>query len=158
MFLSPPAVPAYHAQMDTPSPLNHKRLRMEASARRHTLTGQDDASPLSSCLGMPVDPHGDVSMDLDHPALPFGRGAFPPLPDLSPQPKFDSEPLAAENRCEDMPSGMARSLAKLNADSHTVRMKQAEIKQKTRRLPIHTGMQWKATKMVGILPGRLACQ
>ena len=130
MFLSPPAVPAYHAQTDTPSPLNHKRLRMEAIARRHTLTGQDDASPLSSCLGMPVDPHGDVSMDLEDPALPFGRGTFPPPPDLSPQPKFDSEPLAAENWCEDMLSSMARSLAKLNADSHTVWMKQAEIEQK----------------------------
>ena len=98
-------MPTSHSTTDVPSPLNHKRLRMEASV-----------PPLSACLGMPINPDGDVTMGSDVASRPI----------LASRTQSNSNPTEAL-------SGIALSLAKLDADSHAVWLKQAEIEQKDKQ-------------------------
>jgi len=72
------------------------------------------STPLSACFGMPINPDGDVTMS----------SAVVSRPILASQPH--SNPTEAL-------SGIALSLAKLDADSHAVRLKQAEIEQKDKQ-------------------------
>jgi hypothetical protein len=99
-----------------------KQLRMED--RAHIAGG---GTFLSACLGMPINPDGDVTMVHDTTLLDDAASR----PILASRPKSNSNPTVA--RQQSSLSGMALSLAKLDADSHAVRLKQAEIEQKDKQ-------------------------
>jgi hypothetical protein len=136
--------PTYHSQRDTLSPLNRKGLRVESNAQAHVLVGDDAfVSDFSTCLPLEMLPDGHVSMPLDMPDAiasttgspsSFGTMSLLTLLDLSLWHKLDSDPFnPANNQNEGLLGGMALPLAKLDSDSHAVRMKQAEIEQKDKQ-------------------------
>jgi hypothetical protein len=127
--------PIYCSPTDT-SALNYKRQRTESATQSVTLAAAHDhgESTLSSCLGLPLGPEGDVSMDT---AGDFGGGAssselaFTPITIptlLAFLPEGEAEAMPAEpGDC--LGSGLQRSLTKLDAASHAVRLRQAVLEQ-----------------------------
>jgi hypothetical protein len=150
--------PIFHSRTDTPSPLIQKRLRLESTA-----IGTQDAgeAAFDNCIRLPLNREGDVDMDVDMPNR-FG-GADSPMPDSGPiaipaLPNFCPERtpatdllLATTSSQDPTRDGMARSLAKLNADSHAIRLRQAELEQtdkqtaRTYRLAVESYEKWWGT-------------
>jgi hypothetical protein len=126
----------YHPPTDT-SPLNYKRLRTESAAQSITAAAHEQGtlgeSALSSCLGVPLGPEGDVSMDTTDD---FGGASgsselapitIPTLPAFPPEEAKPTEPGDCHGR------GLQHSLAKLDAASHAVRLKQVALEQRDKQ-------------------------
>jgi len=124
--------PVYHPPSDT-SPLNYKRLRTESATQSITLAAAHEPSEgvLSSCLGVPLGPEGDMSMDtadnfggaLGSSELALTLITMPTLMAFPPEEAKSTEPGDHHG------SGLQHSLKKLNAASHAVRLRQVALKQ-----------------------------
>jgi hypothetical protein len=132
MSLSGLPIPVYHPPTDM-SPLNYKRLRTESVAQSITLAAAREPSKgvLSSCLGVPLGPEGDVSMDtadnfggaLGSSELALAPITIPTLMAFPPEEAKSTEPGDHHG------SGLQHSLAKLDAALHAVRLRQVALEQ-----------------------------
>jgi len=121
--------PVYRSPTDLPSPLTHKRLRTESAA-----VAAHEANEGLFCFGLPLDAEGDVSMNLNTPSSSdLATITIATLPTFSTdngKPDTDGKPNAElGNHPNTLPSGLQRSLAKLDADSHAVRLRQVQLEQ-----------------------------
>ena len=86
------------------------------------------------CFGLPLDAKGDMSMNLNTPSSSdLATITIPTLPTFSPdngKPNTDGKPNAKlGNHPNTLLSRLQRSLAKLDADSHAVWLRQVQLEQ-----------------------------